>query len=192
MMIELLHSPYPDGYGEDLLPLDQCKAHLAVMADDQDDLISVLRDAAIEVVEQYCSVRLLETEGLVLRADAFPIRTGALILGARPVKEITAVKWTARGGAEVDGGVASFRLATHGDLLPAFGSSWPSDVAGGLEITFTAGYPAGAAPRALLHAVKMFMAHLWAHREAVIDSGSAGEVPFGVTMLCGPYRRVLI
>lgn len=193
MMIELLHSPYPAGYGEALLPLEQCKAHLGVIHTEDDDLIEVLRDAAIEVVERYCSVRLRESEGLVLSAEGFP-RGGAaqLVLGVRPVKEITAVSWSDRSGGSVAGSVSSFRIVAHGDLAPAIGGRWPSDVIGGVQITFTAGYPAGEAPRALLHAAKMFMAHLWAHREAVIDSGSAGEVPMGVEMLCGPYRRIMI
>jgi hypothetical protein len=41
-------------------------------------------------------------------------------------------------------------------------------------------------------AAKMFLGHLWSHREAVVDSGTAGEVPFGVRQLCGPFVPVQI
>jgi uncharacterized phiE125 gp8 family phage protein len=153
----------------------------------------VLRDAAVDFIEQYCSVRLLQTPGLVWSAEGFPSAgSRALALGVRPVQSIEAVSWLDGTGAEITGAPASFRLIPSGDVLPSIGSAWPYGVGGSVKITFTAGYAPGAAPKSLLQAVKMFLGHLWLHREAVIDSGSTSEVPMGVATLCAPFRRILI
>jgi len=195
MIFELLHAPYPEGYGEALLPLDLCKVHLRADSgsQDEDDLIAALRDASIEFVERYCSVRLRETEGQVWRAEGFPtLDSRPLVLGVRPVSEITDVTWRSGAGEVVQGAAGDIRVTAQGDLLPAGGCRWPRGVSGGVEITFTAGYPAGQAPASLLAAVRMFLGHLYKHREAVTDRGAEAEVPLGVRQLCAPFRRIVI
>lgn len=193
MIFELLHSPHPDGYGEALLPLELCKTHLRVDGDDDNDLIEALRDASIEFVERYCSLRLRESPGQVWRAEGFPSSDlRPLVLGMGPVTAVTGVKWLGVAGADVPGEPASFRVSTSGDLLPAIGARWPRDVGGAIEITFTAGYPEGAAPPTLLTAARMFLGHLYKNREAVTDRGTEAEVPFGVQQLCGSFRRIVI
>lgn len=193
MIFELLHAPFPEGYGDELLPLAECKAHLRVTSEDEDDLISILRDAAIEFVEQYCSIRLGVVAGLVWRAERLPSHsTAKLLLGISPVASIQSVEWSDLAGAPVFGDPEDYRITSHGEVLPVVSGSWPVGVGGGVTITFTAGYEPGQAPRSLLMAAKMFLGHLWSHREAVIDSGTAGEVPFGVNQLCSPFRSVLI
>lgn len=191
-MFELLHAPFPEGYGDELLPLAECKAHLRVTSDDEDELISILRDAAIEFVELYCSIKLGLVPGLRWEAQAFPQRGMTLLLAMKPVSEITSIEWLDRTGVAVAGDPASFRVSPTGSVQPSIGDAWPGSVGGSISIEFTAGYPAGQAPRSLLMAAKMFLGHLWAHREAVLDSGSAGEVPFGVVQLCRPFRAVRI
>ncbi|MBT0667072.1 phage head-tail connector protein [Novosphingobium profundi] len=193
MIFELLHVPFPDGYGEGLLPLEQCKRHLRITSDDEDELIQVLRDAAIEFVEQYCGVRLAPMTGLQWQAQRFPVAASVpLPLSVAPVTAITSVSWLDTDGGEVTGSPDDYRVTSRGDVLPAISSRWPSAVGGMVKIEFEAGYPSGSAPKSLLMAAKMFLGHLWMHREAVIDSGSMGEVPFGVRQLCAPFSRVLI
>lgn len=193
MIYELLHAPFPDGYTEALLPLAECKLHLHVDGTDEDDLIEALRDAAIEFVERYCSVRLGPMEGLVWTAESFPpADSQSLCLGAKPVIEITAISWKDSAGAAVTGTVGDFRVTTHGEVLPAIGESWPGNVGGGIRITFTAGYEDGEAPKSLLAAARMLLGHLHANREAVIAGSITAEIPFGVQALCRSFRRVLI
>lgn len=192
MIFELLHAPYDAGYGEALLPLAECKQQMKVDTDDDDALIEVLRDAALEFVERYCSVRLTETTGLAWKAEGFPCAGRPIVLGVEPVSAITAIAWLDGNGAAVTGDASDYRVGLHGELLPVIGGDWPSDVGGGVEITFTAGYADGAAPRSLLHAARLFLGHLYKNREAVTDRGSEGEVPFGVRALCSPYRRIVI
>ena len=195
MIFELLHAAMPSGYAQALLPLAQCKAHLGLMADDTDDdaLVEAFRDAAIEFVERYCGLYLGPREGLVWRAEQFPASDAApILLGAGPVTEITSVSWTDNAGAPATGDVADYRAISRGDVLPAWGETWPSDVSGGIEIEFAAGFPDNGCPRSLLHAARLFLGHLWLHREAVIDSGAVGDMPLGVAVLCHPFRRMMI
>lgn len=193
MIFDLLHSPYQQGYGEALLPLALCKTHLRVDGDEDDDLIEALRDASIEFVERYCSIRLVETPGQIWRSDSFPNGDRyPIMLGMGPIKVITAIKWLDSAGADVNGDPALVRLAGTGDLLPAVGARWPVRIGGGVEITFTAGFPAGQAPATLLTAARMFLGHLYKNREAVTDRGTEAEVPFGVQQLCASHRRVMI
>jgi len=194
MVFELLHAPFPDGYTEALLPLDQCKQHLSIggsLPIAEDGLIGILRDAAIEFVERYCSVRLGPLTDMVWRAEGFPCSSRqALSLGVSPVTQITAISWRDSAGAAVNGVVGDFRVSSRGEVLPAVSGCWPGDVGGAVEITFDAGHAANAAPASLLQAARMFLAHLWMNREAVIVGAVAEEAPFGVRALCAPYRRV--
>jgi len=192
MIFELLHSPYPAGYGEALLPLDLCKQHLRIDGGDEDDLIEALRDASIQVVELYCGIKLIETD-VEWRAASFPRRAAAALqLSVSPVSAVTAVSWYNNAGAQVNGSAAAYRLSARGDILPAIGGDWPSDVGGEVTIKFKAGYAPGQAPPALLAAVRLFLGHLYKNREAVTDRGTEAEIPFGVRQICAPFCRVLI
>lgn len=193
MIFELLHAPYPEGYGEAILTLQACKEHLRVDGEDDDSLIEALRDASIEFVERYCSVRLRATPGLEWRAAGFPISASvALPLSISPVISIESVTWRDAGGAMVPGVLEDYRITARGDVFPAIGRQWPAGVGGDVSVTFTAGYADGAAPHSLVAAVRLFLGHLYKNREAVTDRGTEAEVPFGVRQLCAPFRRVLI
>ncbi|WP_394658567.1 head-tail connector protein [uncultured Novosphingobium sp.] len=192
MIFELLHSPYPEGYGEKLLPLDACKVHLKIDGDDEDDLIAALRDAAVQVVELYCSIKLLASD-VEWRGSSFPRRAGAALpLSVAPVTAIETISWRSATGDEVDGLAGGYRITGRGDVLPAIGGEWPSDVGGDIIVKFKAGYAQGAAPPALLTAVRLFLGHLYKNREAVTDRGTEAEIPFGVRQICAPFCRVLI
>lgn len=193
MRFELGHVPMPEGYGDGILSLDACKAHLRVTHDAEDDLIAALRDAAIEFVERYCGVKLGPVTGLTWKAQGFPSSSfKSVALAVRPLSAITAITWQDSAGVETDGVVEDFRVSESGELLPVIGGQWPSGLGGEVVVTFDAGYPDGEAPPALLTAVKLMLGHLYSNREAVVTSGVAGEVPLGVTALCAPFRPVLI
>lgn len=189
MIFELAHTPYAAGYADSVLPLADAKAHLRVTGDSEDDLIEALTLASIEFVEKFCGLRLVETAGLVWRAESLPFRAcDRVALGVYPVSSIESIAWADSAGDAVTGVVADFRIGAHGTLLPAVGETWPSDVGGAVEISFTAGFPDGEVPSGLISAVKLFLGHLYMNREAVVNTGASGEVPLGVRTLCGPYR----
>lgn len=183
----------PAGYGDAILSLDDCKAHLRVLSADENDLIGALRDAAIEYVERYCGVKLGPLTGLTWRAESLPSATSAHVdLALRPVTGLTSVTWQDGNGGPVVGTVGDFRVSAGGQLRPAIGKSWPSGVAGEVVVTFDAGYAANEAPNSLLSAVKLMLGHLYMNREAVVTTGMAGEIPLGVAALCAPFRQVVL
>jgi len=195
MLFELLHAPFPAGYTEALLPLALCKQHLHADSDvtAEDDLIEVLRDAAIDFVEQYCGCYLGPRTGAVWKGEGFPAADATpLVLGVRQVSAITAVAWQDSTGAAVAGDAGDFRVTLHGDVLPAVGQSWPTDVGGAVQVTFTAGFAADAAPPALLGAARLMLGDFYMNREAMIEGQVQAIVPFGVARLCSPYRRIAI
>lgn len=193
MRFELGHVPMPEGYGDAILSLGACKLHLRVTSDRENELISALRDAAIEFVERYCGVKLGPVAGMIWRAEGFPSDSNRSVsLAIRPVTSVTAVTWQDGIGDTVDGIVSDFRISSDGELLPTVGASWPSGIGGAVAVTFDAGYAAGEVPSMLLSAVKLMLGHLFKNREAVVATGLTGEVPFGVTALCAPFRPVLI
>ena len=193
-MFELAHSPYADGYGEALLSIGECKAHLRVTHDAEDDLIRALRDAAIEYVERFCSVKLGPVTGMVWSAEGWPGCPSARIsLGVWPVSAITAVRWRDADGATVDGVPGDYRVSGKGELrLASSGLAWPTNSYGPVDVTFDAGYAEGSAPSALLVAVRLMLGHLYMNREAVVNSGASGEVPLGVSSICALFRPVMI
>lgn len=181
----------PAGYGQALLPLDDAKAHLHVLEDDQDDLIAALRDAAIDAVEQYTGLRLRARTGadaLTWRGECLPTDDNVMVrLGARPVTTLSSIAWLDSSGASVTGDVATLRIADGDGVLPKPGESWPSDVAGGVTIVFACGL--ANAPPSLILAAKMLLATFFMHRESVVTAGLTAELPLGFKMLCAPYRR---
>ncbi|MAE92977.1 MAG: hypothetical protein CMI67_25945 [Pelagibaca sp.] len=193
MRFELGHVPMPEGYGDGIMPLDACKAHLRVTRDSENELIAALRDAAIEYVERFCGLKLGPQTGLTWRAERLPQSSSVGVdLAVRPIAEISSIVWRDAGGASVTGDASDLRVTEAGVLRPAIGKVWPSGIAGDVVVTFSAGYASGEAPPSLLSAVKLMLGHLFMNREAVVSTGVAGEVPFGVAAMCASFRPVVI
>jgi uncharacterized phiE125 gp8 family phage protein len=180
------------GYGEGILPLADAKRHLRVDADfaDDDPLIEVLRDAAIDAVEKYCNIRLAETTGIVARfADFGPgMRAG---IGPAASVVVTGVSYIDSAGEAADISAGGWRLDVLGNLLPALNTAWPTSY-GPVTVTFTAGYTAANRPPALVQAARFMLAHLYAQREAVLVTGIGGELPLGFRFLCDQFRMPVI
>jgi len=193
MLFTLSPSAMPAGYGEALLPLDALKAHLGVFADDDFELIAALRDVAIDAVEQYAQLRLARRTDMLITFDRFDPRM-RLSVGPTASLQVTAIDYVDANGAAQSIADGVWRVAPDARLLPAIGTSWPAG-ATDVAVTFSAGFESGACPPGLIHAAKMFAAHLYANREAVTYSGlsvSAAEVPYGFAMLCDQYRMTRI
>lgn len=191
MIYELAPFAKPDGYGEGIVSVADAKAHLSIDAgvDEFDALIAALRDAAVDMVERYCGVRLSPCEDMVWKAEALPAR---LSLGVRPVTAVTEFTYLDSTGAEQSFAAANVRIAAGGELRPVPGQTWPAGIAAGIEITFNAGFDDSTRPAPLVHAVKMFLAHLFLNREAVVTGAIATDIPLGFQALCSPFRPVVL
>lgn len=189
-MLFTLTPPAPGaGYGDALLPLPALKAWLRVDGDDEDELITALRDVAINAVEQYANLRMGPCQGLQATFQAFG---RSMRMGLDPVATlvVTAVSYLDRTGVSVDLTDGDWRIGSDGALLPAIGAQWPTGST--VRVTFDVGFPADTCPPSLITAAKMFAAHLYSNREAVVFSGTAGELPLGFCMLCDPYRTPVL
>ena len=189
MQFDLAPFALPPGYGEDIVSLEELRQHCGIIESDDDLLIEVYRDAAVDMVERYCALRLGPLTGLVWRGESLP---ASIRLGAGPVTAITAIRWLDEAGNTVTGNAADWRIVRRDEIALKPGRTLPSGVASGIEITFNAGFAAGACPSALVQAVRMFAAHLFMHRETVITGTISGEIPLGFRQLCGMYRVPVI
>lgn len=185
MNFELAPFALAAGYGEAIVPLADIKAHLNVLHDDEDDKLSVYRDAAIDQVERYCGVRLGPCEGLEWKAESL---TDPLSLGVWPVTAINEITWLDSTGTQVTGNPAVWRIGSRDQILLKPGQSMPSGVAAAVVINFDAGFEAGTVPPVLVQAVKFFVAHLKHNASAVVEGTMSGEIPLGFTALCGRVR----
>jgi len=186
MLFTLTPSAMPEGYGEALLPLDAVKAWCGVLSDDFDDLLKALRDASLQMVEQYCAVRLAPVTGQVATFATFGPR---MRVGIGPIATlvVTGISYTDRDGASVVLDAGGWRIDPSGSILPTYNSCWPTG-ASDVVVTFDAGYPEGAAPPALINAAKLFIAFLFSNRDTVVSNGISGDLPLGFTSLCDLFR----
>lgn len=191
-MFALAPFALPADYGEGIVPLADVKAYLSIETDEDafDDLLGFLRDSAVDMVERYCGVYLAVREGVVWAADRLP---RPLRLGVRPVTAIESFAYLdgANAGQTID--IATLRLGLHGEVVPVPGAAWPSDIAAGLTVTFTAGYDDETRPPALVAAVLRFTAHLFRFRDEAGETGViAGDIPASVKQACASYRLPVI
>ncbi|MBD2842703.1 head-tail connector protein [Erythrobacter rubeus] len=184
MRFELAPLDLPAVYGESVVSLADLKVHLRVTHDDEDALIEIYRDAAVDMVERYCGVRLGEVTGVEWRAERLD---DVLDLGVWPVTGLTSIVYLDSNAGDQTGEIADWRILQRGRIALKPSKSSPSDVAAGVVITFDAGFGDDNRPAALVQAVKLFAAHLYMNREAV-GAMQSGEVPLAFRTLCGAYR----
>lgn len=189
MQFELAPFALPADYADGIVSLAAVKAHLGVLHDDEDDLIGACRDSAVDMVERYCGLILAPREDVTWRGESLP---GYVKLGAWPVTAVASITWLDADGTAVNGDATIWRIVRRDEITLKPGQVLPSGVAAGVEIKFDAGFTDENRPAALVQAVKLFAAHLYKHREAVITGTISGEIPLGFRMLCGQYRMPVI
>lgn len=177
--------------GEAVLPLADAKAHLRVLDDDSDELIAALRDAAVDMVEQYAE------KALVSRNFEWRGRLQqAMEMGIGPVTALASVTYLdADGALQTLAHASALRIALRDRIEFKTDVDVPdqADGDGVAVITFTAGYGGGQPlPPSLVAACRMMLGHLFMNREAVTFGSGAVEMPFGVRQMCGPYKPVRI
>lgn len=189
MQFELAPFAVPEDYATSIVSLDEMKGHLAITHDDQDELITVLLAGAVDMVERYCGLLLGAREDVTWRGECLP---STVKLGTWPVTAINSITWLDPTGAAIVGDEALWRVVRRDEITLKPGAVLPTGVAAGVEIKFDAGFTAENRPAALVTAVKLFCAHLFKHREAVITGTISGEIPLGFKHLCAQYRVPVI
>lgn len=190
MLFHLSPASLPTDYGETILPLARAKAHLRVVANDEDELIGILRDAALEMVERYTNLRLLFASGaedMTVTCEGFAAR---LPVGRGPIGtiDVTGIDYVDADGAAASLAAGAWRVLADGFVAPQVGTSWPTSY-GPVSISFQAGYATPAEiPAGLIAAALLFLGHLYSNREAVVETGLTGELPLGFGALTDAHR----
>jgi len=177
---------------EPFIDLAEAKEHLRVDHDDDDDLISVLINAAtghIDGPDGWLG-RAIGVQTLELMLPGFV--AGSFALPCPPALFVEGVQYEDAHGVVQQLDTSIYEM--HDDVIgTALGKSWPSTrlYRGGLgvvRIRYTAGYQEVPAP--IRVAVLMMLGDLYKFRETSIVNGTpaAIRIPTTVDMLLQPFR----
>jgi len=161
---------------------------------DENDLLDSAIITARQWAEKFTNRSFLNTSWR-LTFDDF---SSDFRLPRSPASSITSIKYYDSNNAQQT--LSSSYYDTDFDNEPgrveeAYGYTWPTvyDRMNAVEVIFVAGYGAAASsvPDAIKTAIKMLAAHMYEHREAVVQlqrGGELAEVPLAVRSLLWMYR----
>ena len=182
---------------------EEMKLHLREDLADQDLLINALIVAAREYAEAYTG-RAFITQTLELTLDEFPAG-GEIEIPNPPLQLVEHVKYIDADGVLQTVNDALYQVdpyAEPGKIKPAYGEVWPDTRAGeynAVQVRYICGYaeigspsgadPANGVPDGIKHWMKVRVAQLYEHREAVIIGTIVAPIPRDfVDGLLDPYR----
>lgn len=169
-MLRLITAPT-----EDLLSLDEAKAHLRVDFNDDDNMIAGMIDAAIIHAQNKVQRRFLtQTLELVLQDWG----DGAIKIPVAPVTPagIVFIKYVDFSNVTQTLDPSAYVVKTMGysvAIIARYGTIWPIVFPFSSEpivVRFTAGTAAADVPINVKHAIKMLVAHFYMQREPVLVS----------------------
>ncbi len=172
-----------------MITLAEAKAQLQITHSDDDDFITALLAAAVEVVEGYTH-RVTGEADKTLTLDCF---SEEMELPHAPVSQVAAVKYYDEAGDQQTLDQAEY-FVDGSELFTkvrrGFGSAWPVVQAGygKVSIEYKAGYAPGSEPAPLKQAALMLLASLYEQRENHITGVMASSVPVSAQFLMQPYR----
>lgn len=162
---------------DDVVTLDETKAHLYVDFSDDDDLIQSMIDAAVAHLDGFTGIlgRAIAEQTWSQEYDRF---CGDLVLPFGPVKSVTSVAYDSTTFSE-------YRLLADGRgpfLRVNDDASWPSSE-GPVVVTFVAGY--NTIPEPIKAAVKLHVGSMYQFRETM---GENVKPSGAYEALTAPYR----
>lgn len=177
----------------ELVTTDEFKEHVHEDLSDSgnDDVIDAMIDAATKWAERYVGLRFMPGV-CVYTLNKFP--EGKIILPRPIIQNMTSFTYLNTGGTSSSlTQTTDYTLkAALGELVPAYGKSWPAhrESQSSVQITYDSGFSASSAaavnqrdsvPNDIKLAVKMLAAHWYEFRVM-------GDIPNGVKMLLYPHR----
>lgn len=203
--------------GEQPVTLDEVKAHLRVLSDDENALLTGYIAAATLAVEKYLTRKLI-TQTIVAFMDEFPavgggawwggtrqgtpLSTGmtsdvSILLDLLPVQSVTEIRTFNDADDETVFSDALYRVDVNDPDLKArislvTGGVWPSDLrpTKAIKITYVVGYGlAAAVPEDIKIAIKELVGNWYENREAV-TCDTLKEVPLQYRFLIDQYKQM--
>ncbi|WP_287882752.1 MULTISPECIES: head-tail connector protein [Paracoccus] len=169
------------GPAGDFLTLDQIKAHLRVLHDDEDDLITAFGETAMAHIDGIRGVL-----GRCIQPQEWRLTFGDGLGGdciRLPFPGIDAVSatWRDDAGDEHDADLRRTDCGVWTDVVITAPSGRP------VKITFTASTPEDAWP-AIRTAMLLLIGHWYRNREAVSVDARFDTLPFAVRSLLSPLK----
>lgn len=167
----------------------EAKLHLRVDHTDDDTLITILIQAARELVEQHLG-RSLITQSRTIKLDTFPRCSNAILIPYGPLVSVTTLKYYDEDEVQQTLSSSLYWVDSSSNIPRiVVKDSWPGifDMPNAVEIIYVAGYGASGSfvPKPIKQAMLLVIGHLYENREQVGDIRH--ELPFGVETLLAPY-----
>lgn len=159
--------------------------------------ISKLIKTARQMCEEELELSLIQKTLEIAQRSFYPC---SIELPQGPVRSIVSVTYVNTSGDDTVLAADQYRISPYESptvLRPAYDVTWP-DVRCDLDsirVRYTVGYPSEDSPQQvvpepILQAMHLFIAHYYAHREAV-DDDTLMELPLGSRRLLSTYREGL-
>ena len=178
---------------DQLLTLDEIKAHIRVDGAAEDNLITQLLNSAVETAQNYTSRQFMRATYEALY-DGLPRGFDPLRLPRAPVQEITSLTyhvgstWTS---TALDVDTLRILAGPEAAIAPALGTSWPQANAGpqAVKVRYVAGYAdADHVPAPIKQAVLLQIGSMYEDRGELIVGTSSGLRSDGIARLLSAYR----
>lgn len=171
------------------ITLEEAKAHLRVVGDDEDDLITGLIVAAREMAEG----RLNRTITQRTRTEVFASWRHDLVLSKPPIVSVDAVTYADDAGEVQTLDADLYHAAVYlepavVELAPGFQPPALHFRQHPIAVTYTAGYPEGDVPRAIRQWMLLAIGTMYGNRETLVN-GTISQPLAGdfMQMLIQPY-----
>jgi uncharacterized phiE125 gp8 family phage protein len=184
--------------GAEPIDLATAKAHLRVISNAEDTLITSLSKAAREDVENYTGRSLIATTWRQSGAGFVDV----IELLKSPASSVSSIQYVDEAGATLTLSASVYRLVTSSDPAAAAparvelvdGESWPAVAVrpDAVRINFVAGYASAAAvPPSMVAAILLVLGDLYENREAQGRENTYQPNPT-VSRLLNPYRMTWV
>jgi uncharacterized phiE125 gp8 family phage protein len=174
--------------------LAEAKLHLRIDGADEDVLINSLIVTSRMTIESALGLALISQTWTLVR-DAWP-QGSTVKLPIRPVQSINSARVLSATGVPTNLAPADYVLEGQG-TPPRFvrtGWSWPQPgkVAGGIEISFVAGYGPNPSdvPSPIRQALLLLITHWYEHRDPIEFGTNEANIPKAVSDLLASFRTV--
>lgn len=178
------------GPASEIISLDEAKAHLRVVGDDEDAYIYSLIITAREMCE-LGSRRALMTQTLELGLECWP-NNAEISLPRPPLQSVTSLTYLDSAGITQTMPALDYIVDTFsqpGRLVLGYGKFWPGATlqpGTPIRVRYVAGYGSAAqVPQYYRQAIKLLIGHFYENREAVVvaNGTAAVELPLAVKSL---------
>lgn len=166
---------------------DTVKQHLRYTGTQEDSLIDLYVDAAIDRIQEETNLQLL-TATFEAKFDAFPIRPNCkLLLHGFPLQSVQSITFEDAETYVETWDSTEYEVKTNavpGFVRPKVGYTWPIAIRN-VTVNYTAGYGASwsSLPKKVQHAVLLLTEHYFDQRAAVNVGNIVTEIPHGLQVI---------